>query len=320
MKTSHLSYQAILAFLFAASTVGAADTSPIALVLKPYTEVSANTLLLKDVIENLDVAGAAFSTDLVLGIAPALGRESAIRRSDVDAILKRTYSRVTWEWSGPDQCLVTRPANEVTEAQVIPMLEEALRKFVSGEGEVHVLQLVNYSPLLIPRQNSFTEIELVSPNTNTRFGQGSLNVENDSRPFIRRNFRFEWEWKRPVWVARSNLPAGPLQPDSFSMEVRNVLSISGEPYFGGSLPTDLVLDHALTRGDTLVRSNIKSAIAVTRGSSVSACIHSGALLVSMRGVAMESGSVGQTIRVQNPNSGKELYGKITHENTVEIIP
>ncbi len=309
----------LLLAVFTMALARAEEIREIPLALKSFAEVSGATLLLKDVVES-NAAIDPLSPDMPLGISPALGRQFMLHRTDIDVLLKRNYSQLSFKWTGAEQCTVSRPANEVTERQVVPMLEEALRKFVGGEGEIHVLQLVNYSPLLIPRQNSFTEIELVSPNTNTRFGQASLNVENDSLPFTRHNIRFEWEWKRPVWVARESLMSGPLQPDSFVMETRNVLSLSGEPYIAESLPTDLVLERSILRGEPLLHSNIKNAIAVTRGSSIDACVRTGALLVSMKGLALENGSVGQTIRLQNPTSGKELYGKVIHENTVEIIP
>jgi flagella basal body P-ring formation protein FlgA len=39
----------------------------------------------------------------------------------------------------------------------------------------------------------------------------------------------------------------------------------------------------------------------------------------MKAIALENGTIGQTIRIQNPTSGKELYGKVIHENSVEVI-
>jgi flagella basal body P-ring formation protein FlgA len=58
---------------------------------------------------------------------------------------------------------------------------------------------------------------------------------------------------------------------------------------------------------------------VRRGQSVEAIARSGALSVSMRVEAMEEGAPGQLIRIRNPQSRREMRGKVQDENTV-VIP
>lgn len=210
---------------------------------------------------------------------------------------------------------------ELTEVQVVGLLEQALRVFTSKEGELRVVRVLGFSPIPLSRGDAITEVLLISPSNSSRFGTAMLSAKDpEERLLLRRSIRFEWEWKRPVWVAAEAQPSGPVQSEAFVSETRDVLNMAGEPVLTSPLPSSLVLIRPVGKGDPLVQTNIKPAIAVTKGAAVSAEFRSGALLVTMRAVALENGSVGQTIRVMNPSSRKELYGKVTHENVVEVTP
>lgn len=213
------------------------------------------------------------------------------------------------------------PAAKLTEVQVIGLLEQALRVFTNKEGEVCVLQVLNFSPIPLPRNDATVEVILISPNSSSRFGSALLSAKDpEERLLLRRNLRFEWQWKRPIWVARENQPGGAVQRDAFVKETRNVLEMPAEPILTDDLPSSAVLIRPVAKGDPLLQSNIKPAIVVTQGTAVSAEFRSGALRITMRAIALENGSIGQTVRVKNPSSEKELYGKVTHENVVEVIP
>ena len=292
-------------------------TGRLTLALRDRVEVGADTLALRDL---ADFGIESRLADTLAGAAPALGKSITIRREDLDQLLRRANPAVAWDWQGARECVVSRPAVEVAEKEIIPLIDRALKTFSKGEGDARVFKLVNYSALLVPKKNAVTAVELVSPNTGSRFGTASIHVEYRDQTFLRRNVRFEWEWKRPVWVAQRALPGGRIPSDGFSLETRDVLNLSGEAFPPDSPLTNLALLRSVTKGDALLFSNVRAPIAVTSGSAVTASIHSGSLLVSVRGIALESGSLGQTIRVQNPDSRKELFGRITGENMVEVMP
>jgi flagella basal body P-ring formation protein FlgA len=210
---------------------------------------------------------------------------------------------------------------QLSEGEMIELVERSLRDFTNKEGEPHVLRLMNFTPIAIPQKDAIPELTLVSPNAGARFGAAILSFkDSEQRLLLRRNLRFEWEWKRAVWVATTNQPAGPAETTIFASEIRDIFSLGSEPVLTNPLPSNLVLIRPVAKGEPLLQSNIKPAIAVTRGAAVSAEFRSGSLLVTMRAVALENGSLGQTIRVMNPTSRKEIYGKVTHENVVEVVP
>jgi len=287
------------------------------LILREAVEVGADNLTLNDLVDS------STETDfgrIQVGTAPALGKSLTIQRSDLETLLRRLQPKGCSVWAGAQQCVVSRPASEVTEIQLSGLIEDALRRFSSKEGEVRLLRVLNYSAILIPRQGAIVEVELISPNTGSQYGMAMINVEYQDRSFLRRNIRFEWEWKRPVWIAQRNLTSGRIQTGVFISQPHNVLALSGEAFPMESPPTNLILIRPLSKGGILLNSNVQTPIAVARGSAVTASIHAGSLLVSMKAIALENGSIGQTIRLQNPESRMELMGVVTHENSVEVMP
>ncbi|MDD2708764.1 MAG: flagellar basal body P-ring formation chaperone FlgA [Verrucomicrobiae bacterium] len=214
----------------------------------------------------------------------------------------------------------SRNPKAITESQVVKMLEDALRTFTRREGEVQIIKLLNFTPIPMPRADAVAEIELISPNSNSRYGSALLILKQNDRQLARRNIRYEWGWKRPVWVARENHPAGLLQPDTFFQENRDILTVSGDPLPPAPLSASLDLIRPMNKGEVLIQSNLKPTIVVARGSPISAEIHSGCLKVGMKAVALENGAIGQVVRIQNPISKKELYGKVINENLVQVTP
>jgi flagella basal body P-ring formation protein FlgA len=287
------------------------------LKLAEMASVQNDTILLSDVVAvpvDAELAGVA------IGPAPTIGKSLVLQRKDIDSYLHKLQPQFPYTWEGAQKCTISFPATELTEKQVADLIETALWNFANKEGEVRVIKVLNYSTTLIPKSQSITNVELVSPNARSAFGSVSLNVEHQGRPFARRTIRFEWDWKKPVWIATDSQLAGRIQDTDFALENRSVLTLQSEAVPSKILPKELLLLRPIVKGEPLLVSNIKTPIAVARGSAVTAKIQAGALMVSMKAVALENGIIGQTIHLQNPTSRKELLGRVIQENAVEVIP
>jgi flagella basal body P-ring formation protein FlgA len=287
------------------------------LILSETAQVQSDQVLLRHVLAG--PVDAALG-NVALGASPSLSKERTLRRSDIDVALQRAFPEARWAWSGAEQCTLSRPASELSENDLQSLIKAALTRFTQGDGEIQIVKIIGYSSILVPKENVTTNVELVSPNINSRFGTVSLNVDFENRCLARRDVRFEWEWKRPVWVAQESQKAGNLQPEDFVLESRSILNLPSEPLPSSELPRDLLLIRPVPKGEPLLVSNVKIPIAVARGSAVTASVRSGTMLVSINAIALENGSIGQTIRLQNPSSRKELIGKVVQPNNVEVIP
>jgi len=55
-----------------------------------------------------------------------------------------------------------------------------------------------------------------------------------------------------------------------------------------------------------------------RGQMVEAIFQDGSMIISLKVETLEEGAQGQTVRVRNPKTKRELYGKIQTEDLVLI--
>jgi flagella basal body P-ring formation protein FlgA len=124
---------------------------------------------------------------------------------------------------------------------------------------------------------------------------------------------------REVLVAHANLQRGtPLADAALGRERRDVLAMRGAM---SELPTNAAaceLGEGVPAGSPLLAHAVRPRPVVLRGQTINAVVSSGALLISLRVEALEEGIPGQLIRVRNPESHRELRGKIQDEHTIAI--
>lgn len=125
---------------------------------------------------------------------------------------------------------------------------------------------------------------------------------------------------REIWVAGSSLRRGdPLDKADISLRRQDVLPLRDSIT---ELPAPLYayeMADFVPAGGALGARSLKLKAVVRRGQRVEAIAQNGALTVSVRVEALEEGAPGQLIRVRNPQSRRELRGKVQDENTV-IVP
>jgi flagella basal body P-ring formation protein FlgA len=124
---------------------------------------------------------------------------------------------------------------------------------------------------------------------------------------------------REVWVAQTQLPRGRiLRTDDFSLERRDLLS-SRDPLleFPAARPV-LELAESLASGTVLCSRSLQARPVVRRGDVVEALLVEGSLSISLKVEALDNGAPGQSVRVRNLVSRRELRGKVRDEQTVLV--
>ncbi|EIQ00338.1 flagella basal body P-ring formation protein FlgA [Opitutaceae bacterium TAV1] len=81
---------------------------------------------------------------------------------------------------------------------------------------------------------------------------------------------------------------------------------------------DLLFARALPAGRLLVWRDVIRRPLVRRGQSVEISAGEGALLVTLRGIAMEDAGRGETVRIRNPESRKEFTALVVSESRAEV--
>ncbi len=121
-------------------------------------------------------------------------------------------------------------------------------------------------------------------------------------------------------VAIRPLPAGSVLSPQDVQVVKREVSSMGYGYI-----SDLERDggyrvsRAIPQGAVISPNMVESAVMIERGQTVRIMARSGAIGVTMAGVATSKASLGERITVRNVNSGRVVEGIVRSGETVEII-
>jgi flagella basal body P-ring formation protein FlgA len=86
----------------------------------------------------------------------------------------------------------------------------------------------------------------------------------------------------------------------------------------GRLPVGAVLRTNVQQGEALDSNRLDAGIAVRRGERVSIRVVGPGILITAKGVAQEPGRIGQSIRILNTDSKKEVFGTVIGNENVEV--
>jgi len=122
---------------------------------------------------------------------------------------------------------------------------------------------------------------------------------------------------REVWVARSALRRGQGLADADLLRERRDILLVREPCaeFAAPDPASELADY-VAAGNVLLARSLKPKPIIHRGQSVEAIYADGTLNISVKAEALEEGAPGQTIRVRNSQTRRELRGKVQDEQTI----
>ncbi len=211
------------------------------------------------------------------------------------------------------------PIRVVDEPALIALLTDALREQVGNRGELQIRLTRGWDPVPLPDEPLSLHllslpISGLAPNCILRFE-------------LRTAARSLGTWQVPVqasimndiWVARVALKRGQaFDPADAAQERRNVLTLRDVLTELPEPGTDWEMADYVPAKGPLTNRSLRARPVVARGDVVEATARAGALNVRLKVEVLESGAPGQLVRVRNPQTRRELYGKITHDRTIEL--
>ncbi|MBB3046387.1 flagella basal body P-ring formation protein FlgA [Litorivivens lipolytica] len=121
-------------------------------------------------------------------------------------------------------------------------------------------------------------------------------------------------------VAIRPLPAGTVLGPNDVKSVKREVSAMGYGYISSlNQHGGYRVSRAIAQGAVISPNMVESAVMIKRGQSVRILARSGAVGVTMSGVATSKASLGERITVKNVNSGRVVEGIVRSGETVEII-
>ena len=259
--------------------------------------------------------------DVMVAEAPAFAKTNILDRARVLELLARKASSFSTHWVCPEQVRITRKHRMLEEADLLKLLTDRMQKeLVRDTGELELAAVRPWTPVAVPDDGirvKVTEVPVtgINPNFVARFevstareviGQWQLQVTAKI-------------WK-DMLVTLSAARRGQLLKDTDIRTERRDLLAFREP-----LPVELATEPTLEfkemtmPNQVILARSVRAKPVILRGRFVDAALQSGTLQVSLKVEALEDGAVGQTIKVRNPQTRKEFFGKVQSDQFI-VVP
>jgi flagella basal body P-ring formation protein FlgA len=309
-----------LVLLFALASFAA----PVTVELRPESAVGVGDVRL---IQIADISGDAelatkIGATLVTKLAKP-GRETRVSRSVLEATIKRNgFSAKDFELKGAVTAMVRARAKLVEQDSLQALLLEVLRTRLPGLKEGADWELdASRLPKSVeaPEQNGAIEVQLSERFAGRGQETATLLVLMDGQVISRQTVSFVLKrWENVLKLARAVHKGEGL--DSASVELvreettfqQRKLLFSVEQAVGRSALRNL------REGELLVDNWLSTPYAVREGDQVRLFVSVGGATVQAQGIARQNGFKGETIRVLNADTRKELLATITGNGEARV--
>jgi flagella basal body P-ring formation protein FlgA len=208
-------------------------------------------------------------------------------------------------------------ATQLTPDRVLASLSADLKARFNLEGDLQI----DFANAWLPpagSSNSWKVAILEYPSVAGSSMIVRFRVQGDSDPFSDSTVILRAALWRDAWFAREPLAQGttldspllePRRVDGFRM--RDSISV-------GTTDADLIVTRTVQAGDMLSWHDMGHRPLVHKGELVDVSACTGMLRVTMKGVALKDGALGEIVTVRNPESLKTIPAMVVGDNRVEI--
>jgi flagella basal body P-ring formation protein FlgA len=287
--------------------------------LVPEAQVDSSGIFLDQIV--LSSGASRLLPHTFLARAPRLGETASFSQNDVALLAQTGASGLQLaNWSGAASVRVSRRTRVLEASDLLDLLTTTLQKeYVKNQGELELHLTRAWPKPEVPDEPlklKVTELPTsgVCPSFIVTFELWTAKENAGS-------------WQTPlrasVWrdipVAHSTLLRGqPLRNADVTMERADVL-IQRDAFMNFPTSDDsLELAETIPTGRPILSHAIHMRPLVLRGQMVEGIFQDGALAISLMVETLEDGALGQTVRVRNPKTMRELFGKVENEKTIRI--
>jgi flagella basal body P-ring formation protein FlgA len=305
----------LLAGAGAACRLGAEETP--AFQLRPAAQVDGGGIFLNQLIQSETALPALRLCD-----APLFGKSAVLTRAQIADLARVAGSDLALtNWAGAEAVRVSRRSRALAEREGLQLLTALLQQqTIKDKGELELRLSRAWTAINVPDE-PFTLKVLdmptmgVTPAFIVRFELETARGEKVGSWQASLQARI---W-REIWVTHSALKRGDsLRGADLAHDRRDVLAL--RETLAEFDPEDSALEVAdpVPANSPLLARSIRLRTVIHRGQTVAALLEDGALAITMKVEALEDGAPGQIIRLRNPNSRRDLRGKVINEQTILV--
>jgi flagella basal body P-ring formation protein FlgA len=256
-----------------------------------------------------------------LAPAPPLGQTIFFTRDQVIALARTNLAGLdATNWTGPARVRVSRRVRLLEESEMTGLLAAALqREYVKDMGELELRFASPWLAVTVPDEPlSVTITQMPAAGVNPNFLAGFELWNGKERVGHWQTVLQSRVW-REMPVARSPLARGGLLRDAdLVMERRDMLALRDVVLQVSKDDPSLALVENVAAGLPVPNRAVRPRPLVKRGELVDGVFEQGSLTISLKVEILEDGLLGQTVRVRNPKTRRELTGKVQDEETIRI--
>ena len=258
-----------------------------------------------------------------LAAAPTPGQTASFSRAQIAEWCTQAGVELPsfTNWTGAAQIRVSRRTRAFESAEMTTLLTaEIQNQYVHDQGELELQLTHPWTAVTVPDEPLVLKV--------TEMRNSGVTAFFVVRFELTAGKEVVGNWQQPVqahvWrdlpVAHSTLTRGQLLRDAdIAMERRDLLSFREACLAYPNDSGTLELRENVQAGSVLMNHSVRTRPIILRGQVVEGLFRDGALNISLKVETLEDGFPGQMVRVRNPKTRRELYGKVQNEQTVLIV-
>jgi flagella basal body P-ring formation protein FlgA len=308
----------VCAALLAAATRVACAGDAASFALVPEAKVDSSGIFLSQIVRSPPSATIPL---LRLAPAPPLGQTTPLSRQQIIDLAKAVAPELdTTNWTGPSTVRISRRTRDLGQVEVTDMLRAALqRDYVGTRGELELRFTQPWVPVSVPDEPlslRVTDLPAAGIMANEVAGFELWCGKERLGAWQQATAARIWH---EVPVAHSQLQRGQLLREAdIVMERRDVLGQHEACIHFPVTDEYLELNTSVSVGSPVWARCAHARPLLRRGRLVEAVFQEGDLMISLKVETLEDGALGQTVRVRNPKTRRELVGKVQNEDLVLI--
>jgi len=300
--------------LLAILVCGLASAGTEAATLRTMTTLHAPVVRLADLFDD-----AGTNANRVLGPGPGPGGRIVVEAAQLSAIARQFG--VDWRpASAADRTVLERPGRLLKREDAMDAVRTAL--VAAGASADCEIELPDFSPPLVPVEaNPRPVVSDMGYDANEGRFSAVLSVTGDAMEPINMRVAGRVDDVVELPVATRRLLAGTVlhAEDVHNARVRTAL-VHGEVLHNAAEAVGMQLKHQVVAGQPLATNELMRPSMVQRGATVMMLLDSPGIALTAQGQALESGAIGERIRVLNPVSRAVVEADVIGPDRVRIAP
>lgn len=256
----------------------------------------------------------------VISSSPAPGQEILLQSGTLRQHLTATLSiPASVQWNGPATLRVHRNGISIGPEKIQSIIAEFLQKHRNDlpEAKIHFIPASLPLPFILPTGELTWE---VIPSNPKILSSSSISLIFNVNGDVRKNISISGhiEALAPVTVAATSIQRGSTLTAEQVQVLTKDIAENSSPCLD---PRDIIgkkINRTIKEGSVIERTWFDFPPIITKGQMVKIILDNGDLHIATTGIANMNGAKDQVIRVQNINSKKMIYCRVTAPGIVEV--